>query len=203
MPSTSADISAAWQTPTRSRYGLPGAPARVNYMCCSPAIAAHNTASGSIYIDDLPGNRPPRSYSGAVIFCPARKCALMAVCGLLLLGGIGIPHPMQHAVRGVLAWFVAVLWHGVLGGVWLPRFSRLDRGGAGTSGAGGTTVVQIVLTGPAMLWCRGSNPGRDSALSSPGQGGVSQAAARAQSGSFATKVAAKVARFCAEVADSR
>nr|DAG62099.1 MAG TPA: hypothetical protein [Caudoviricetes sp.] len=34
----------------------------------------------------------------------------MAFCGLLLLGGIGIPPPMQHAVRGVLARFAAALW---------------------------------------------------------------------------------------------
>nr|DAF86470.1 MAG TPA: hypothetical protein [Siphoviridae sp. ctCNm48] len=51
-----------------------------------------------LLIDDLQGNRPPRNSSGAVILCPARNGVLMAFCGLLLLGGIGTPPPMQHAL---------------------------------------------------------------------------------------------------------
>jgi hypothetical protein len=64
-------------------------------MCCSPAIAARNTASGSISIDNLPGNRPPRDISGAVNFFFARKGVLMAFCGLLALGGIVVGYRRQ------------------------------------------------------------------------------------------------------------
>ena len=58
-------------------------------------------------------DKPPRIYSGAVVLCFARKGVLRALQGLFLLGGIGIPPPMQHAVRGVLSWFAAVLWYSV------------------------------------------------------------------------------------------
>lgn len=58
----------------------------------------------------------------------------MAFCGLLLPGGIGIPPPMQHAVRGVLAGFAAVLWYCGVARWIAALFSRPDRGGVGAPG---------------------------------------------------------------------
>lgn len=48
-----------------------------------------------------------------------------------------MPPPMQHAVRGVLVWFVAALWCSVLGQWISALFPRPDRGGADVAGAGG------------------------------------------------------------------
>jgi hypothetical protein len=53
---------------------------------------------------------------GRLFFAFARKGVLMAFCGLLLFGGIGVPSPMRRAVCGVFAGSAAVLWHSVL--VW-------------------------------------------------------------------------------------
>lgn len=150
--------------------------------------------------------QPSRRYSGAVIFMP---CPQRRFNGVLRAFGVGwycgIPPPMQHAVRGVLAWFSGVLWYSVFARcVAAPFFPVLIVAAWTLPGPLDMTPPQIVLTGPAMLRGRGPNPGRDSAChSAHGVERVKQLCACARSGSFAPKVAAKVARFCAKVADSR
>lgn len=133
-------------------------------MCCSPAIAARNTASGSIYADDLPGNRPPRSYSGAVIFMPYPQRRFN---GVLRAFGVGrcLGYRRQCNTLCVAFWRDLRRRCGVvcLGGAWLPCFSRPDRGGAGASWAGGHGNGANRIDRPRNAMAQGPNPGRDSA----------------------------------------
>lgn len=69
----------------------------------------------------------------------------------------GIPPPTQNAVRGVLAWFAAALWCGAVCG--RPVFPGLIVAAWTLPGPLDMTPPQIVLTGPAMLRCRGLIPG--------------------------------------------
>lgn len=106
-------------------------------------------------------------FRGGYFLCLARNGVLMAFCGLLLLGGIGIPPPMQHAVRGGLARFAGVLWYSVFARCVAALFFPVLIVAAWTlPGPLDMPPPQIVLTGPAMLRGRGPNPGRDSACHS-------------------------------------
>nr|DAG34204.1 MAG TPA: hypothetical protein [Caudoviricetes sp.] len=77
-------------------------------------------------------------------FCLIRSGVLMPLCGLLLLGGIGTPPPMQHAVRCALARFAAALWCGAVCG--RPAFPVL-------------TVAAWALPGPGCYSAGGLIPG--------------------------------------------
>ena len=100
---------------------------------------------------------------------------------------------MQHAVRGA----------------WLPCFSRPDRGGAGASWAGGHGNGANRIDRPGDAVVQGLTPGDTVRYPAQGVEGKNdedwgkRLCACAQSGSFVPKVAAKVAQFCAKVADSR
>ena len=68
IPHTNVAILAAGPILMRSRYGLPVVVVKANYTCYYLAIAARNIAFDNIFTNDLSCNRPPRCYSGAVIF---------------------------------------------------------------------------------------------------------------------------------------